>query len=102
MRRAAKTDRNQIEIVSALRELGASVAPLHQVGGGIPDLIVGYRGQNFLVEIKAEAKSKLTACQVEWHGSWSGQVSIIRSVSDAIELLQTPYKHPTDSMGPGG
>lgn len=91
MRRAAKTDRNQIEIVSALRELGASVALLHQCGGGIPDLLVGFEGRNLLLEVKDGSKKpsaqKLTACQVQWHQGWLGQAAIVTSVSDAIGLL---------------
>ena len=41
MRRAARTDANQAEIVAALRGVGASVQPLHAVGQGCPDLLVG-------------------------------------------------------------
>ena len=40
MRRAARIDRNQSEIVEALRKLGASVQPLHGAHDGIPDLLV--------------------------------------------------------------
>lgn len=91
MRRAAKTDRNQIAIVSALRELGASVAPLHQVGGGIPDILVGFEGRNFLVEIKDGSKprsaQKLTECQVRFHNNWLGQIAVVTSPEQAIALL---------------
>lgn len=44
MRRRAHTDRNQPAIVAALRGIGATVQPLHAVGQGCPDLLVGYRG----------------------------------------------------------
>ena len=47
MRRAARVDRNQAEIVVALRAGGASVQPLHAVGKGVPDLLVGWRGKIF-------------------------------------------------------
>ncbi len=52
MRRAANVDRNQPEIVAALRAAGATVEYLHAVGGGCPDLLVGYRGANYVLEVK--------------------------------------------------
>lgn len=39
--RAAKVDKNQPEIVEALRAEGAVVQHLHAVGVGCPDLLVG-------------------------------------------------------------
>ena len=65
MRRAAKVDANQTEIVKALRQVGASVQSLAATGKGCPDLLVGIRGLNFLIEVKDGAKPrsdrKLTA-----------------------------------------
>lgn len=82
----AKTDNNQKECVTALRNVGASVALLHAVGRGVPDLLVGYRGQNWLVEVKSKS-GKLTPAQVKWHGIWQGQISIVRNWSDALALI---------------
>jgi Holliday junction resolvase len=56
MRRAARVDRNQSEIVTALRSLGCSVQPLHTIGSGCPDLLIGIDGQNLLIEVKDGAK----------------------------------------------
>ena len=56
MRRAARIDRNQPEIVEALRKLGASVQPLHTVHDSVPDLLIGYQGRNFLLEVKDGTK----------------------------------------------
>ena len=52
MRRAAKVDANQAEIVQALRQIGAVVQSLAAVGNGCPDLLVGYRNRLFLLELK--------------------------------------------------
>lgn len=91
MRRAARTDANQPDIVAALRKIGATVQPLHAVGQGCPDLLAGYRGQNFLIEVKDGAKPpsarKLTDDQVEWHASWKGQVVVVESVSGALRVV---------------
>jgi hypothetical protein len=88
MRRAAKVDANQSDIVAALRAVGASVQPLHSVGQGCPDLMVGYRGQTFALEIKdgslPPSARKLTDAQVEWHRDWRGHVVVVESVKDAL------------------
>lgn len=90
-RRAAKIDRNQPAIVAALRKVGASVSPLHGAGDGVPDLLVGWRGENLLMEVKDGEKppsaQKLTPKQVEWHGKWLGQVVVVRSVDEALQAL---------------
>jgi hypothetical protein len=46
---AAKVDANQAAVVAALRKIGASVQPLHGVGAGVPDLLVGFQGRNWLI-----------------------------------------------------
>lgn len=84
----AKTDRNQAEIVHAIRQLGATVQSLAPVGKGVPDLLVGYRGVNFLFEVKGQ-NGKLTEPQVKWHGEWQGKVYIVRTIEDAITILTT-------------
>ena len=86
MRRAAKVDENQPEIVQALREIGATVEPLHFVGRGFPDIAVGYRGNNWLFEIKTKA-GKLTEDEHDWHGDWRGQVHVIRTADQAIAMV---------------
>lgn len=91
MRRAAKVDRNQAEIVAALRQAGATVQPLHSVGQGCPDLLVGFRGRNVLIEVKdwkaSPSHRALTADQVEWHGGWKGQVAQVETVDAALAVV---------------
>jgi len=91
MRRAAKVDDNQAEIVAALRKIGATVQPLHAVGQGCPDLLVGWRGMTSLLEVKDGAKPpsarKLTEDQEKWHANWRGQVAVVETVEQAIEAI---------------
>lgn len=92
MRRAAKVDDNQRDIVQALRQIGATVQPLSAVGDGVPDLLVGYRALNILIEVKDGAKPKskqnLTMEQETWHARWLGQVVIINNTEDAINYVR--------------
>lgn len=91
MRRAARTDDNQNEIVDALRKIGATVQPLHAVGKGCPDILVGWRGMNTLLEIKDSNKPasaiRLTQDQIKWHAMWGGQVTVVKSIQEAIEAV---------------
>jgi Holliday junction resolvase len=88
MRRAAKVDRNQPEIVAALRRIGFAVQPMHAVGAGFPDLCVGRHGVNYLIEVKDGMappwNRRLTERQIEWHAEWTGQVCVLTSVDDVI------------------
>jgi Holliday junction resolvase len=85
--RAAKADKNQSKIVDAFRRMGFSVQHLHTVGGGVPDLLIGRSGFNFLVEVKDGDKAKLTPEQIKWHNEWRGQVAIVRNLDDVVKLV---------------
>jgi hypothetical protein len=68
MRYAARVDANQDQIVVALRAAGAYVWII-----GLPvDLLVGYKGHTFLVEIKTDARKRLTALQQDFFENWGG------------------------------
>lgn len=90
-RYAAKIDANQPEIVEGLRKAGATVTPTHAAGEGFPDLAVGYRGSNYLLEVKdgskPPSKRKLTPDQVEWHDKWRGQVCVVNNLDEALDAL---------------
>jgi hypothetical protein len=87
MRRAARTDCTQAAIVSALRRAGATVQPLHQLGGGIPDLLVALPdGQTLLIECKSR-KGSLTPDQERWLASWPGRVEIVRDPAEVGAVL---------------
>jgi len=68
MRYAARVDANQEQIVSALRAVGAYVWII-----GLPvDLLVGYKGHTFLVEVKNGPRKRLTALQADFFDNWPG------------------------------
>lgn len=91
MRRAAKVDANQDEVVKALRAVGASVQSLAATGKGCPDLLVGFRGVNYLMEVKDGKKTpseqRLTDDQVVWHKNWLGTVQVVNSSEKALRIL---------------
>lgn len=91
MRRAARVDDNQGQIVDALRRVGCSVWSLAGVGKGFPDLAVGFRGRNLFLEVKdgskPPCKRKLTPDEEAFHASWRGHVAVVESVEDALKIV---------------
>jgi len=68
MRRAARKDDNEKEIVQALRDAGATVWIIE-----LPvDLLVGYKNHTFLMECKANTKKRLTTLQADFFQHWTG------------------------------
>jgi hypothetical protein len=89
MRRAAKIDDNQTQIMVALRQLGFTVQSLATVGNGCPDLLVGRNDKNILLEVKDGRKSPcqrlLNPAQQKWHQHWKGQVKVVCDERQAID-----------------
>lgn len=101
MRRAHRVDANQARIVSALRKAGRSVYVTSQVGQGYPDLTVGFRGRNYLLELKDPAqppsKRALTGDELEFFAEWRGQVAVVHDEQEAIDA--TTPKDETGVVG---
>jgi Holliday junction resolvase len=86
VRRAAKVDGNQVEIVKALRKIGANVLHLHQLGKGVPDLLACLGNRNVLLEVKVPGE-KLTKDQVEFIATWGGEMHIVHSPAEAVTAM---------------
>ncbi len=90
--RARRVDRNQGDLIRALRKLGVSIQPLHTIGQGCPDVLAGFRGTTVLLEIKdgekAPSRRKTTKDQDEWISKWRGApVHIVRTLDEALEAF---------------
>lgn len=87
-----RTDLNQQSIVNALRQIGAHVVDTSEVGHGFPDLVVGWRGQTYLIECKngdrAPSARKLTSDQQIFLLNWAGgPLFVVDSPSQAIAMI---------------
>lgn len=94
MRRAAKVDENQAEIVSALRARGYGVLSLAALGNGAPDLLVcspSVRYAMWLLEVKdgnkPPSRRKLTPDQEKFHEWWPGEIHVVKSVDEALAAV---------------
>ena len=97
-----RIDANQHEIVDTLRKGGATVLILSSLGKGAPDILIGHRGTNHLAEIKDGSKpksqQKLTPPEAKFFETWRGNVLILRTMDDAIELLNQDEESYVESV----
>lgn len=91
---AARVDANQSAIVRALESMGALVRDCSRMGSGFPDLLVLWRGQWLLAEVKdgsrPPSERKLTRDQVLWHAEakqHGGTVYVLETEDDALAML---------------
>jgi len=90
--RRGRIDENQRIIVDTLRTAGATVVLLSDVGKGVPDLLVGFRGVTLLMEVKDGKKPpsdrQLTPDQQRWHAEWrGGALAIVDSADSALRMI---------------
>ena len=89
---AKKVDKNQKDVVKALRDNGADVYLLHMVGSGIPDLLVAYQGHTILIEVKDGPDKTFTKDQLTFIAGWKGgDLFRVNNEQEAIDLLKS-YK----------
>lgn len=98
---ARRRDNNEPEVVEALRRAGAAVQRLD--GRGLPDLLVSFANELYLIEVKeigdgrvqphrgdgntlTGLMSALTPAQREWWAHWRGKLPVI--VTNAQEALR--------------
>ncbi len=86
-----KVDANQGDVVLALRQCGVSVTITSDLGNGFVDIVAGYRGVNYLLQIKdgdqPPSKRRLTPAEKEWHAAWRGQAFVVNSVDEALAAV---------------
>jgi Holliday junction resolvase len=86
-----KVDANQKEIVRHLRMLGCSVAVTSDVAHGFPDLVVGWNGKTFLIELKdgkkVPSKQKPTPEEIIFESRWKGQYAVCNSLDEIIKII---------------
>lgn len=106
-KRAARRDDSEGPIVEALRAAGASVTVIG-MGDGVPDLLCGFRGTTYLLEVKAPLGPRggnrgrstgaarvsaggdgtLSRDQLAWWAAWRGAPPVIvRTPAEALAAI---------------
>jgi hypothetical protein len=90
LRRAARIDSNQPEIVEAFRKLGCSVLIISQLKNCC-DIFVA-RGKTAAIEIKdgslPKSKRQLTEGEMDFMHSWKGLYFIVESLDDVVRVVR--------------
>ena len=91
MRRAARRDAGEQDIIKAMRACGAFVKVINDEGTF--DLLCWYNGHTLLLEIKDGSKPpsarRLTDAEQKFHDEWPGDnLHIVNSVEEALALLE--------------
>lgn len=102
-RHSRRRDDNEPDVVAALQAAGAGVQRLD--GRGLPDLLVGFRDQLWLLEVKRVGEERrtvhrgrgntlegplagLTPDQREWWAHWKGPAPVIvQSAEEALRAI---------------
>ena len=96
-----RVDRNQSEIVSALRAIGATVHCTHELGKGFPDLVVLFKDRVSLLEVKdwqkKPSEQRLTEDEAVFHKQWVGHVFTVKTVDEAYDAIGAPVWKPKKS-----
>lgn len=90
-----RRDAREPEVIAAFKTVSAVVRQLS--GKGVPDLLVGYQRQWFLVEVKAPGRGT-TAAQTVFFAEADRQrlpVFILRSAAEVLTWVQKQGKPPT-------
>ena len=93
MRQAARLDDNHQEIVKALERVGAAVLSIAQLKNAF-DILVGYRGKLFIMEIKdgnkPPSQRKLTAGELKTADKFEAvgvTYYVVLSVKEALKII---------------
>lgn len=100
----ARTDDNQSDIISELRKIpGVSVEPGHD------DILVGYNGRTYWIEIKDPAKvlnkngtmhpSKFKKSQIKLLETWKGHYDIAWTLWDVLNIIGISVKNKNRLCG---
>lgn len=82
-RHAKSRDLNEPGIVQALEKVGCSVARLDRP----VDLVVGFRGRTYLLEVKQHG-GRLQPSQEDFLRGWVGDIAaVVRNATEALTLI---------------
>ncbi len=92
MRRNARVDSNQKEIVNFIRKYGGTVLIISQLKNCF-DILVGYNDFNIIMEIKdgnlTPSKRKLTEGEEKFKDTWKGgEYHIVKNINEVEQILK--------------
>lgn len=88
----SRVDKNQDVIVQALRKVGCSVFDTSKIGKGFPDLVIAFKGENYLIEVKnpesSYGRKGFNKNQQKFSDNWQGsKIHIVNNVDEALRVI---------------
>lgn len=77
-----RRDANEAAIVRDLEKIGAHVMVVNDI-----DLVVAFRGENTLLEVKIEGKGIRKGKQKEFWDTWPGKKAVVHSFDEARNAI---------------
>lgn len=91
LRARGRVDSNQAALVKELRQMGLSVAVTSSLGHGFPDIICGFLGVNYMLEVKNPDKPPsarvLTGDEQQFADNWKGQIATVMTLADCLKVI---------------
>jgi hypothetical protein len=81
-----RRDANEPAVIEALRGVGATVIQLSGCAP-VPDLLVGFQGRWYAVEVKSGQTAGFTDAQLNAMTNGTFAPSVVRSVDEALALV---------------
>lgn len=78
-----RVDGSHQEVVQALRSAAISATSIASVGGGVPDVLWGFRGVQGVLEVKVPG-GKLSADEKAFHERWPAAIPIVTTGEEAV------------------
>ncbi len=91
--RRVNRDRNHAGIVNEITQHNISVLDLAAVGGGCPDLLIGFKTVsgnriNILVELKSSSTANIRPIQAEFNREWNGLSTIVWDAESVLHICR--------------
>lgn len=84
-------DLTHAEVINGLLQVGMTAKSIASVGGGVPDVIAGWRGVTVLLEVKS-GNNKLNAQEEEFAAKWAGSYAVVYNAEEAIKAVEKHAK----------
>jgi hypothetical protein len=96
MRKIARTDRNQQELMDTARAVGCTVHDTHQLGGGFPDFLMFLNGKVLMIEVKDGDKppsaQALTKQEEAFQTKWWSVYYVVSTVDMLLQVIAANRK----------
>ena len=86
-----RVDLNHAQVINGLLQAGMTAKSIASVGGGVPDVIAGFRGVTVLLEVKS-GNNGLTSQEEDFASHWAGSYAVVYTPEEAVLAVEKHAK----------